>query len=120
MSKARSASDRSATPPRAVAKNRDRESPPARRELPIAVAIRYLFGAHGEVPRLVASGYGHVAERIIAAAREARVPVRSDRDLARSLVDLPVGVDIPEDLWELVAVLLAEIYTLDARRGGQQ
>lgn len=82
---------------------------------PLAVAIRYVFGKDGEVPQVVASGRGHLAKRILEIAAEHKVPVRTDPELAGALIDLPVGVEIPADLWELVATLLAQVYAADAQ-----
>jgi flagellar biosynthesis protein len=65
-------------------------------------------------PRVVASGSGLVAERIIAAAREAGVPVREDAALTRALEALDLGEAVPEALWKAVAEALAWAYRLDA------
>jgi flagellar biosynthesis protein len=84
------------------------EQPPRRR----AAALRY---EHGDrAPRVTATGAGLVAERIIAAAREAGVPVRSDPALAQALAALDLGTDVPEALWRAVAEALAWAYGVDA------
>ncbi|HLH67241.1 MAG TPA: EscU/YscU/HrcU family type III secretion system export apparatus switch protein [Solirubrobacteraceae bacterium] len=86
------------------------ERPPPRRR---ATALRY---APGDVaPRVVAQGRGLVAERIIEAAREAGVPVRSDPALAQALAALELRDTVPEPLWRAVAEALAWAYRLDAR-----
>src|ERR687887_378774 len=54
-------------------------------------------------PRVVAEGRGLVAERILAAAREAGVPVREDPALAAALAALDLGTEVPEALWHAVA-----------------
>ncbi|MFZ2960864.1 MAG: EscU/YscU/HrcU family type III secretion system export apparatus switch protein [Candidatus Ozemobacteraceae bacterium] len=82
----------------------------------VAVAVRYLFGAGGEAPRVVASGRGHLARRIMDIARENGVPVREDRVLSDALAQVPVGVEIPADLWEAMAEVLAHLYRLDGGR----
>jgi flagellar biosynthesis protein len=66
-------------------------------------------------PRVVASGRGHVAERILAAAQEAGVPVREDPELAAALSALALGQEVPEDLWLAVAEVLAWAYELENR-----
>ena len=70
-------------------------------------------------PKVVASGRGLVAERIIAVAREAGLPVREDAALAEALAGLDVDREIPEDLYAAVAETLAWAYSLDlkARKG---
>lgn len=77
-----------------------------------ATALRYEHGDHA--PRVTATGSGLVAERIIAAAREAGVPVRSDPALARALAALELDSDIPPEMWRAVAEVLAWAYRLDA------
>jgi flagellar biosynthesis protein len=88
------------------------DEPPRRR----ATALRYEQGAHA--PRVTATGAGLVAERIIAAAREAGVPVRHDPALAEALATLDLGDDVPQALWTAVAETLAWAYLLDAKAAG--
>jgi flagellar biosynthesis protein len=64
-------------------------------------------------PKVVASGRGHVAEKILAVAREAGVPVREDPQLAAALSALALGQDVPEELWLAVAEVLAWAYGLE-------
>jgi flagellar biosynthesis protein len=66
-------------------------------------------------PKVVASGRGHVADRILAAAQEAGVPVREDPQLAAALSALALGQDVPEELWLAVAEVLAWAYQLERR-----
>ncbi|HYZ81662.1 MAG TPA: EscU/YscU/HrcU family type III secretion system export apparatus switch protein [Solirubrobacteraceae bacterium] len=81
-----------------------------------ATALHY---EHGErAPRVTATGTGLVAERIIAAAREAGVPVRHDPGLAQALGALELGDDVPEELWTAVAETLAWAYKLDREAAG--
>ncbi|MDX6397245.1 MAG: flagellar biosynthesis protein, partial [Gaiellaceae bacterium] len=53
-------------------------------------------------PKVVASGRGLVAERIVEAARDAGLPVREDAALAEALAGLELGREIPEDLYAAV------------------
>jgi flagellar biosynthesis protein len=78
-----------------------------------ASALSYQPGANA--PRLIASGAGLVAEQIIAAAREAGVPVREDPSLADALAGLELGDEIPQQLYVAVAETLAWAYRLDQR-----
>lgn len=64
-------------------------------------------------PKVVASGQGHVAEKILAAARAAGVPVREDPELAAALGGLALGGEVPEELWLAVAEVLAWAYGLE-------
>jgi flagellar biosynthesis protein len=75
-----------------------------------ASALRYDGSG---APKVVAAGRGLVAERILAAAREAGVPVREDPALAAALSTLSLGQEMPEDLWQAVAEVLAWAYGLE-------
>lgn len=84
----------------------------------IAVAVKYVFGKGGEAPRVVASGRGLMAARILEEARKHGVPQQENRPLAESLAKVPVGVEIPPELWEAMAEVLAQVYRLDGSRAG--
>jgi flagellar biosynthesis protein len=78
-----------------------------------ATALRYDPDGGGP-PQVSATGAGLVAQRIVAAAREAGVPVREDPALAGALAALELGAEIPPALWRAVAETLAWAYRLDA------
>jgi flagellar biosynthesis protein len=80
-----------------------------------AAALRYEQG--GTAPKVVASGQGLVAERMIETAKEAGVPIRSDAALTEALASLGVGAEVPEQMWQAVAETLAWAYRLDLRAG---
>lgn len=93
----------------------ERDGEPERRR---ATALRYEQGRHA--PQVVATGAGLVADRILAAAREAGIPVRHDPALAEALAALELGADVPEALWKAVAETLAWAYRLDAQASRRQ
>jgi flagellar biosynthesis protein len=76
------------------------------------VALRYDM-ARDRAPRVVAKGRGAVAERIMALAREANVPLRNDPDLALLLEALDLEAEIPPQLYRAVAEVLAFVYRLN-------
>ena len=80
-----------------------------------ATALRYEPGQHA--PKVTATGRGLVADRIIAAAKEAGVPVRADPALAEALSALELDADVPEAMWKAVAETIAWAYRVDARAG---
>lgn len=82
----------------------------------IAVAVKYQFGKAGEAPQVVASGRGLLARRIVELARENDVPLHESPALADSLARIPVGLEIPPELWEAMAEVLAQVYALDGSR----
>lgn len=76
----------------------------------LAVALRHDKGGDA-APRIVAKGTGLAAARIRSAARRAGVPVIRDVALARALHRLAdVGDEIPEELYDAAAALLAHLY----------
>lgn len=90
------------------------EEPKRRR----ATALRYEQGGHA--PEVLATGAGLVADRILAAAREAGIPVRHDPALAEALAALDLGDEVPQPLWRAVAETLAWAYRLDAGAQGRR
>jgi flagellar biosynthetic protein FlhB len=71
----------------------------------LAVALGYEPDGD-EAPVVLASGQNLVARRIVEIAREHGIPVLRDVVLARSLADVEVGQQIPEELYEAVAEIL--------------
>ncbi len=63
-------------------------------------------------PVLVAKGGGEVAQRIIDRAREHNVPIVEDGQLAEVLCQVPLGDEIPPELYVAVAEVLAYVYRL--------
>jgi flagellar biosynthesis protein len=76
-----------------------------------AIALEYNVGA--DAPRIVAAGKGVVAEKIIETAKENDVPVSKDQKLAESLIKLGIGDQIPPELYEAVAKILAFVCDVD-------
>lgn len=72
----------------------------------IAVALRY---DAPDAPTVVATGRGHVAEAILAAARDAGVPVEENPPLAAALSRLELDDTIPEELYRAVAEVVAAV-----------
>ena len=80
-----------------------------------AVALKYEAGTLA--PEVVAKGKDLVAAQIRKIARENDVPVISDPPLARSLhASVEVGHQIPEELYQTVAQLLAFVYRVAGRK----
>ncbi|MFO7875183.1 MAG: EscU/YscU/HrcU family type III secretion system export apparatus switch protein [Desulfovermiculus sp.] len=81
-----------------------------------AVALTY-DQTQDTAPKVSASGRGEVAERILKIARESGIPVREDPDLLEVLARVPVGGEIPRELYQAVAEILAFIYKVNAEMG---
>ena len=82
----------------------------------LAVALRYESNK-GKAPEVVASGKGLIADRITQLAEEHGVPVHQDSDLAQLLSEVEVHQQIPEELFEAVAKVLAFVWRVDRRVG---
>ena len=80
----------------------------------IAAALRYKPGKDS-APVVVASGQGLKAKTIKETAKKAGIPVYRDETLARTLLDLGIGTEIPPQLYEAVAKILVYIAKLDKK-----
>jgi len=69
-----------------------------------AVALSYEAG--DQAPKILATGKGYVAEKIIEVAKEENVPVHKDEKLAATLSKLEIGDYIPKELYGVVAEIL--------------
>jgi flagellar biosynthesis protein len=79
-----------------------------------ATALRY-DAERDRAPKVVATGAGVLADRILEVAREAGVPVREDAALLEALAGLELESEIPEELYQAVAETLVWAYRLDRR-----
>jgi type III secretion protein U len=76
----------------------------------LAIALQHQPGTD-EAPRIIAKGAGDEAARIRAEARRCGVPIVRDVPLARALFRLAeVGDEIPEELFQAAALILAHLY----------
>ena len=76
-----------------------------------AIALEY--DPKEDAPKVVASGRGVLAERIIERAKEADVPIHQDSKLADTLSRLEIGEMIPPELYEVVAEILVFVDAMD-------
>jgi flagellar biosynthesis protein len=81
---------------------------------PAAVALSY-DRAEDAAPRVVASGHGEVAERIVALAKASGVAVHEDPDLVELLAAVDLGATIPVEAFVAVAQILSHLYRLNQR-----
>ncbi len=79
-----------------------------------AVALHYDHQP-GSAPKVLASGQGKLAQKIIAAAETAGVDIVKDPDLLEVLGMVPVGEEIPAELFQAVAEILAFLYRINNR-----
>lgn len=76
-----------------------------------AIALEY--NPSDQAPKVVASGRGLLAERIIERAKESDVPIHRDDKLADTLSRLEIGEMIPPELYEVVAEILIFVDSMD-------
>ncbi|MDE7434871.1 MAG: EscU/YscU/HrcU family type III secretion system export apparatus switch protein [Lachnospiraceae bacterium] len=79
-----------------------------------AVAVAYEPGERA--PKILATGKGHIAEKIIEKAKEEDVPLYADNELASTLSKLQIGEMIPPELYEVVAEILVFVDDMDKLR----
>lgn len=80
-----------------------------------AIALSYEFG--DEAPKILATGKGLIAEKIIEKAKEADVPLYKDSKLANTLSKLEIGDMIPPELYTVVAEILVFVDNMDRLKG---
>ena len=83
-------------------------------EIKTAVALSYDAG--DEAPKILATGKGYVAEKIIEVAKEENVPVHKDEKLAKTLSGLEIGDYIPKELYGVVAEILVFVDRVEGVR----
>ena len=80
-------------------------------------AIALSYDPEEDAPKVIASGRGQLAERIIEKAQEHEVPIHRDDKLADTLSRLEIGDMIPPELYEVVAEILVFVDAMDKLRG---
>lgn len=78
----------------------------------VAIALSY-DEASDEAPRVVAKGYGEVAQRIIESAKENDVMIEANPHLAEALGGMELDETIPIELYQAVAEVIG--FVLRAR-----
>ncbi len=83
------------------------ESKPERRQ---AIALAYQEG--DDAPKVLAKGYGDVAERIVAEAKRQGIYVHDAPELVSLLMGLDLDERIPPMLYQVIAELLVWVYEI--------
>lgn len=82
-----------------------------REEKKTAVALEYSAGE--KAPKVIASGQGYLAEKIIDVAKDEAIPVHKDAKLAKTLSVLDIGEYIPPELYSVVAEILVFVESME-------
>jgi len=78
-----------------------------------AVAVRY--DQKDAAPRVVAKGYGNIADTIIRTAKDNDLYVHESPELVNLLMQVDLDAQIPPQLYVAIAELLAWIYALEEK-----
>lgn len=81
-----------------------------------AAALSYDM-KQGGAPKIIATGSGEIAEKIVETAKDNEVPVVKDTALAQVLTKLSIGDEIPSELYSVVAEIFLFIYSMDKDYG---
>ncbi|MEW9797668.1 EscU/YscU/HrcU family type III secretion system export apparatus switch protein [Alteromonas sp. CYL-A6] len=80
-----------------------------------AIGLSYQAENKKSAPKVVAKGYGDLADAIIQAANDAGVLVHEDPYLSDILSTLDINQEIPDALYFVIAELIAYSYVLQGR-----
>ena len=76
-----------------------------------AVALGYKEAVYN-APKVLATGKGKQATKMINLAKEHGVPIKEDEDLVEILSKLDLGDEIPQNMYKAVAEVFAFIYQM--------
>jgi flagellar biosynthesis protein len=79
-----------------------------------AAALAYDGKGEDSAPRVVAKGYGLVADLIVQRAQEAGLYVHRSTEMVSLLMQVDLDSRIPPELYQAVAELLAWLYRLES------
>lgn len=78
----------------------------------LAVALKY---DGKNAPKVTAKGEGFTAQQILAIAEKHNVPLQNEPELARILAQVPLGDEIPQQLYIAVAEVIAFAYFISGK-----
>lgn len=81
-----------------------------------AVALQY-DQEDNKAPKVIAKGSGLVAGKILSSAKDHGIPVYQNKTLTGMLMAVELDREIPPELYQAVAEVLAYIYRLDQHIG---
>lgn len=78
----------------------------------LAVALEY---DGYNTPLITAKGSNELADKIINLANENNIPLHEDKDLIEILAQIDLGEEIPENLYQAIAEVIAFAYILSGK-----
>mgnify|MGYP000250560696 CR=1 FL=1 len=85
------------------------------KKIKVATALKYNTKQQ-IAPELIAKGKGVVADNIIEKAQEHNIATYEDEHLSQQLYNLSIGDTIPEELYLVVARVLAFVAEIDQKQ----
>ena len=80
-----------------------------------AVALGY-NRSQDNAPKVLASGAGEIANKIISLAKEHDIPIKEDPDLIEILSKVEVDQEIPPNLYKAVAEIVSFLYKITNKK----
>ena len=80
-----------------------------------AVALGY-NRSQDNAPKVLASGAGEIANKIISLAKEHDIPIKEDPDLIEILSKVEVDQEIPPNLYKAVAEIFSFLYKITKKK----
>lgn len=80
-----------------------------------AVALGY-NRSQDNAPKVLASGAGEIANKIIGLAKEHDIPIKEDPDLIEILSKVEVDQEIPPNLYKAVAEIFSFLYKITNKK----
>ena len=81
-----------------------------------AVALKY-DKEHDDAPRIIASGKGEIAQKIIQKAKDYNIPIFCNQELVASLINLELDKEIPVNLYNAVVEVFVWLMKNEAKKG---
>lgn len=97
--------------------SREEQSPGNELSTQNKTAVALSYDPEESAPKVIASGKGYVAERILERAKDSAIPIHKDEKLAASLSKLEIGEAIPPELYDVVAEVLVFVDKMDRIKG---
>ena len=85
-----------------------------------AVALGGSHGLASQIPKILATGRGDMAQKLLDWADEQGLTIEKNSDLAQVLVNLNLGDSVPEEVFMAVAEILYYVYEVNAQFKAQK
>ncbi len=80
-----------------------------------AIAIKY-DSLQMSAPKVIAKGTGHIAQKIKEIAKNEKIPVVENKELARNLYKIvDIGDEVPENFYKAIAEVLAYVFKMKGK-----